>query len=166
LVGRPNRAGGFRHHDGCGRLAARRHFWTGTIQEDDMPATTTRKPSRRAANKTAMRDAVAALNAGNHEDYLALFAPDATLHGFPAGIAEVDDLIRFHAATADTYPDASVTLDDAISEADRVATRFTWRASQGPGWALEARGGAIVRFADGQITECWNLPAELQVTAS
>jgi ketosteroid isomerase-like protein len=137
-----------------------------TIQEDEMPTTATRKPTRRAANKTAMREAVAALNAGNHEDYLALFAPDATLHGFPAGIVEVEDLIRFHAATAETYPDASVTLDDAISEADRVATRFTWRASQGPGWALEARGGAIVRFADGQITECWNLPTELHVTAS
>ena len=131
-----------------------------------MPTTATRKPARRAANKTAMREAVAALNAGNHEDYLALFAPDATLHGFPAGIVEVDDLIRFHAATAETYPDARVTLDDAVSENDRVATRFTWRASQGPGWALEARGGAIVRFADGQITECWNLPTELHVTAS
>ena len=137
-----------------------------TIQEDEMPTTATRKPTRRAATKNAMREAVAALNAGNHEDYLALFAPDATLHGFPAGIVEVEDLIRFHAATAETYPDASVTLDDAISEADRVATRFTWRASQGPGWALEARGGAIVRFADGQITECWNLPTELHVTAS
>ena len=57
-----------------------------------MPTTATRKPTRRAANKTAMREAVAALNAGNHEDYLALFAPDATLHGFPAGIDEVDAL--------------------------------------------------------------------------
>jgi len=131
-----------------------------------MATTATRKISRRAANKTAMRDAVAALNAGNHEDYLALFAPDATLHGFPAGIVEVEDLIRFHAATAATYPDAAVTLEDAVSENDRVATRFTWRASQGPGWALEARGGAIVRFVDGQITECWNLPTDLHVVAS
>jgi hypothetical protein len=47
-----------------------------------------------------------------------------------------------------------------------VATRFTWRAPQGPGWALEAQGGAIVRFADGQIAECWNLPAELHAVAS
>jgi hypothetical protein len=59
-----------------------------------------------------------------------------------------------------------VTLDDAISENDRVATRFTWRASQGPGWALEACGGAIVRFADGQIAECWNLPAEIHAVTS
>ena len=135
-----------------------------------MPATTARKATntkaRRTANKTALREAVAALNAGSPEDYLALFAHDATLHGFPAGIDDVDALCRFHAATAETFPDASVTLDDAISEADRVATRFTWRASQGPGYALEARGGAIVRFEDGQITECWNLPTELHAVAS
>ena len=131
-----------------------------------MPTTATGKPTRRAANKTAMREAVAALNAGNHEDYLALFAPDATLHGFPAGIEDVDALCRFHAATADTFPAASVTLDDAVAEADRVATRFTWRAAQGPGWALEAQGGAIMRFADGQIVECWNLPTELHAVAA
>src|SRR4051812_19983172 len=48
-------------------------------------------------------------------------------------------------------PDASLTLDDAVAEADPVASRFTWRARQGAGWTLEAQGGAIVRFADGQI---------------
>ena len=117
-------------------------------------------PRRPAAPATSppCASAVNALNAGSPEDYLALFTPDATLHGFPAGIEDVDALCRFHAATADTFPDAAVTLDDAVSEHDRVATRFTWRASQGPGWALEAHGGAIVRFADGQIAECWNLP--------
>jgi hypothetical protein len=130
-----------------------------------MAAPTTPK-HRPRANKTALLGAVAALNAGKPEDYLALFSPEATLHGFPAGIQDVDDLCRFHAATADTFPDASVTLDDAVAERDRVATRFTWRASQGPGWALEAQGGAIVRFADGQITECWNLPAEIHAVAS
>lgn len=130
-----------------------------------MAAPTTPK-SRPRANKTALRHAVAALNSGSAEDYLALFRPDATLHGFPAGIDDVDALCRFHAATADTFPEASVTLEDAVAESDRVATRFTWRAPQGPGWALEARGGAIVRFADGQIAECWNLPAEIHAVAS
>jgi ketosteroid isomerase-like protein len=121
---------------------------------------------RPRANKSALRDAVAALNAGNPADYLALFQPDATLHGFPAGIEDVDALCRFHAATADTFPGASVTLDDAVAESDRVATRFTWRAPQAPGLALEAHGGAIVRFANGQIAECWNLPAEIRAVAS
>lgn len=129
-------------------------------------ARTTTPKSKPRANKTALREAIAALNAGNPEGYLALFAPDARLHGFPAGIEDVDALCRFHAATADTFPDAAVTLDDAVAESDRVATRFTWRATQGPGLALVAEGGAIVRFADGQIAECWNLPAELHAVAS
>jgi hypothetical protein len=124
------------------------------------------RTSRPAANKAALRDAIAALNTGGAEDYLALFKPDAKLHGFPAGIEDVDDLCRFHAATAHTYPDASVVLEDAVAERERVATRFTWRASQGPGLELVARGGAIVRFADGQIAECWNLPAELHAAAT
>jgi predicted ester cyclase len=127
------------------------------------------KPARRsrpAANKTALRAAVAALNADDAEEYLALFRPDAKLHGFPAGIENVDDLCRFHAATAHTYPDASVVLEDTVAEGERVATRFTWRATQGPGWELIAEGGAIVRFADGQITECWNLPAQVHAIAS
>ena len=130
-----------------------------------MPTTTKPATTRRTGNKSALRDAVNALNAGSPETYLALFKPDATLHGFPAGIDDVDALCRFHAATADTFPDAAVTLDDAVAERDRVATRFTWRASQGPGWAIEAHGGAIVRFHDGQIAECWNLPAEIHAVA-
>jgi ketosteroid isomerase-like protein len=130
-----------------------------------MSTTATRKSSP-AANRKALREAVAALNEGRPEDYLALFDPEARLHGFPAGIEEVEDLVRFHAATADTFPEASVTLEDAVAERDRVATRFTWRAPQGPGLALEAHGGAIVRFADGQIAECWNLPAEIHAVGT
>jgi predicted SnoaL-like aldol condensation-catalyzing enzyme len=126
-----------------------------------MTATATRKP-KASTNRTALRNAVAALNEGRPEDYLALFDPEALLHGFPAGIEDVEGLVRFHAATADTFPDAAVTLEDAIAEGDRVATRYTWRASQGPGWNLVAQGGAIVRFADGQIAECWNLPTEIR----
>jgi predicted SnoaL-like aldol condensation-catalyzing enzyme len=126
-----------------------------------MTATATRKP-KASTNRTALRNAVAALNEGRPEDYLSLFDPEASLHGFPAGIEDVEGLVRFHAATADSFPDAAVTLEDAIAEGDRVATRYTGRASQGPGWNLVAQGGAIVRFADGQIVECWNLPTEIR----
>jgi ketosteroid isomerase-like protein len=138
-----------------------------TTEEVHVP-TTTVKSSRttRDANKAALRRAVSALNDGDPERYLALFRPDATLHGFPAGIEDVDALCRFHAATADTFPGASVTLEDAFGEGDRVATRFTWRATQGPGLALEARGGALMRFDGGQIAECWNLPGELRAVTS
>ena len=138
-----------------------------------MPPTTNRTDrlepapkSRPAWNKTALREAIASLNAGDPEPDLALFRHDADLHGFPAGIEDVEGLCRFHAATAETFPDASVTLDDAVAERDRVATRFTWRASPGPGLSVIAHGGAIVRFDDGQIVECWNMPAQLHAVAS
>ena len=134
------------------------------------PKTSAERPrprvSKPRANKTALRDAIAAMNDGSAGAYLALFQPDARLHGFPAGIQDVNSLSEFHLATAGLFPDASVTLDDTVAENDRVATRFTWRATHAPGVTLVAQGGAIVRFADGQIAECWNLPAEVETVVS
>jgi predicted SnoaL-like aldol condensation-catalyzing enzyme len=164
----PNRAGEFGHPTVAALAVAAEDLETARLQEARMTPVET-KPARRskaAANKAALREAIAALNADGAEEYLALFRPDAKLHDFPSGIEDVDDLCRFHAATAHTYPDSSVVLEDAIAEGERVATRFTWRASQGPGLELVAQGGAIVRFADGQIAECWNLPAEIHAVAS
>jgi hypothetical protein len=137
-------------------------------------ATTTKTTARRSqprttkaqTHKSALRKAIAALNAGSAEEYLALFRPDARLHGFPPGIEDVHSLSDFHAATADLYPNASTTLDDTVAERDLVATRFTWRANQGTGLSLVAQGGAIVRFADGRIAECWNLPSEVETIPS
>jgi len=130
-----------------------------------MSTTATRK-SKSATNRTALREAVAALNEGRPEDYLALFDPDARLYGFTDGIDDVEGLVRFHAATASSSVTVASGYVSAVAERDRVATRFTWRASQGPGWDLVAHGGAIVRFADGQIVECWNLPTELREVAA
>ena len=96
-------------------------------------------------------------------DELAWADPGFTLGYLSHAILFVHNF--YHAATADTFPDATVTLDDAVAERDRVATRYTWRASQGPGWNLIAKGGAIVRFEDGQIVECWNLPTEIRAVA-
>jgi hypothetical protein len=117
--------------------------------------------SRANANKAALRDAVATLNDGSAEAYLALFRSDARLHGFPTGVEDIDGLRRFHADTSDLFPGATVLLDDAVAEGDRVATRFTWQAG-----GLVARGGAVVRFSGGKIAECWNLPTELHANGS
>jgi hypothetical protein len=131
-----------------------------------MATTTKTRASRPQANKTALRDAIAAMNAGSAEEYLGLFRPDAELHGFPMGIDDVESLSDFHSATAELFPDASVTLHDAVAERDRVATRFTWRGSRGPGIEFVAQGGAIVRFVDGRIAECWSLATELETVGS
>ena len=124
-----------------------------------MPATarkTAPAKTRRAANKTALREAVAALNAGNPEDYLALFAPDATLHGFPAGIEDVDDLCRFHAATADTLPRRG--RDARRRDRRERPRRDALHVAREPGPRLGARGPrrrdrALRRRADRRVLE-------------
>ena len=124
-----------------------------------MPTTATRKTTpqrRRATNKTALRQAVAALNAGNPEDYLALFAPDATLHGFPAGIEDVDALCRFHAATADSVPRRGRhARRRRLGERPR---RDALHVAREPGPRLGARGPrrrhrALRRRADHRVLE-------------
>ena len=117
------------------------------------------------ANKTALRSAIAAMNDGSAEKYLELFRPDARLHGFPEGIDDVQSLSHFHTATAEPVPRR---LGDPRRRGGRARSRghpLHLARESGPGITLVAQGGAIVRFADGQIAECWNLPSELEAVA-
>src|SRR5215208_6169972 len=103
----PNRAREFGRATVAGRGRAAEDLDTARAEEARMTPVETKpaaRKSRPAANKSALREAIAALNADGAEEYLALFRPDAKLYGFPAGIEDVDDLCRFHAATATPTP--------------------------------------------------------------
>jgi steroid delta-isomerase-like uncharacterized protein len=75
-----------------------------------------------------------------------------------AGVREV--VVLFHTA----FPDLVVTLEDTLTEQDRVATRFTIRGTQtGPfaglpptGRQVVITGIAISRVAGGRIAEQWD----------
>jgi hypothetical protein len=58
--------------------------------------------------------------------------PDAWLHGFPQASTMPKFCPSFTPRRPTSIPDASVTLDDAVAERDRAATRFAWRVSQAP----------------------------------
>ena len=159
----------FRHGDDCPAHAA-----TPTLAYSHDPGGH-RLPTHQAHRKTARQgeqdraapSAIAALNAGDPEEYLALFAPDAACTASRPASRTSRASCRFHAATAETFPDATVTLDDADRRArPRRDALHVARDARAPGSSLVARGGAIVRFADGQIAECWNLPAELHAVAA
>src|SRR5919108_660924 len=110
-----------------------------------MAATTT--PSRPRTNKAALRDAVAALNAGNPEDYLALFRPDAELHGFPAGIDDVEALCRFHAAQGLDVVDAGgEAVQLRVGPEQREVVLGVARVERGDG---VAQGGLVGPRAGG-----------------
>ena len=77
------------------------------------------------------------------------------------GIEAYKNLFR---AFVSAYPNLKITVEDTISEGDKIAARCTIRAmheSEGIGVAptnqpVEFTGIAMVRIKDGKIVEAWN----------
>ena len=115
------------------------------------------------SNKTLMKRFVAFINTADEGLAQELISSKAifhvpgrseSMHG-PAGYLEIIGMMR------GGFPDIQWTLDELISEGDRVAARFTMRGThQGPIFGVQASGKPIevravnfYRFADGQIVE-------------
>jgi steroid delta-isomerase-like uncharacterized protein len=77
------------------------------------------------------------------------------------GIEAYKNLFR---AFVSAYPNIKITVEDTVSESDKIAARCTIRAmheGEGIGVAptnqpVEFSGIAIVRLKDGKIVEAWN----------
>jgi steroid delta-isomerase-like uncharacterized protein len=104
------------------------------------------------------------LNQGDTSVGDELFAVDALDHAaFPGQVAGREgfkEAVRMvHAA----FPGIHYTAEDMVSEGHRVATRWTLRGThsgeflgiQATGKPVTVTGINILRFADGQIVECW-----------
>jgi steroid delta-isomerase-like uncharacterized protein len=71
---------------------------------------------------------------------------------------------NLHRAFLSAYPDLKITVEDAISEGNKVAARCTVRAThagEGLGVAptnqpIEFTGLVFVKIKDGRIVEAWN----------
>lgn len=63
-------------------------------------------------------------------------------------------LIASFEAVHAVFPDATVTVDDAIVEADMAALLVTFDGLRGPDTVVD--GVIIVRVADGMVVESWN----------
>lgn len=118
------------------------------------------------ANKSIFRRFVdEVINRGDLGAVDELLAEEYTEHscmipGLPGGREGAkQQFALLHAA----FPDLSVTLEDAVAEDDRVASRSTWRAThrgellglQATGQALEFSQLEIVRIRKGRIAERW-----------
>ena len=99
-----------------------------------------------------------------HDDSLLLqladeiYAPDLIIH-HPAPRPDERSLASWKqgvVAWIKDVPDNHVTLEDLFGEGNKVALRYAvhgFRVSTGQ--AIELRGNAIWRFADGKIVEIW-----------
>jgi steroid delta-isomerase-like uncharacterized protein len=97
-----------------------------------------------------------------------VIAPDLIQHirGVPPG---PDGIHKFFAAIDAAFPDAHLTVEDIVAEGDKVAWRFTVRATHtGPfrgipptGKAFTQTGMAITRMREGRMVENWNQTDDL-----
>lgn len=107
-------------------------------------------------------------NKGREQAIDEMFAADGVAHGLAN---ETGEKLRgpvgfkpFFRSFRNAFPDIQVTIEDAISEGDKIAVRCAVRgthAGDGIGIAstnkpVEFTGMSILRIADGKIAEAWN----------
>lgn len=109
-------------------------------------------------------------NAGNLERIDDLFAPDFVRPLLPAGAPQGPAAEKSHRrAFQAAFPDLVISADDIVAEGDRVAVRYTWRAThQGAlgtipptGRRVMVTGIAIHRLAAGRVQALWVVADEL-----
>ena len=107
-------------------------------------------------------------NKGRAEAIEEMFAEDGVAHGLAddsgAELRGPAHFRVFHSKFREAFPDVEVSVDDAISEGDRVAARCTVRGRHEGhtlGFAatklpVEFTGMTFARVRDGKIVEAWN----------
>jgi steroid delta-isomerase-like uncharacterized protein len=104
------------------------------------------------------------LNLGNADVGDELFAVDAVDHAaFPDQVAGREGFKQAVRLVHGAFPGIHYTVDDMIAEGDRVATRWTLRGTHAgeflgvppSGNQVTVTGINVLRFANGQIVECW-----------
>ncbi|HEX5708066.1 MAG TPA: ester cyclase [Pyrinomonadaceae bacterium] len=107
-------------------------------------------------------------NKGRAEAIDELFAEDGTAHGLGdvegASLRGPAEFKPFHQKFREAFPDIEVTIEDVITEGDKLAARCLVRGSHRSdslGFAATNRGvgftGMVfLRIRDGKIVEAWN----------
>ena len=93
-----------------------------------------------------------------------LMSPGCVVHGLAAGTLDKAGFKQFHAAYRNAFPDVRITVDQAVSEGDMVAVRWSGTGThKGDGLGfpatnkrVEFTGMTFVRVQDGKLVEGWN----------
>lgn len=116
-------------------------------------------------NKAALLQAIDHWNGGNLDQYLELYDPDIGLHGFPAGLPPGAAGAKvFYEGLLTAFPNPRLTLDDVITEGDKIACRFHMEATHEgefmgiprTGNEVSVTGATILQFSGGKCVERWN----------
>jgi len=102
-------------------------------------------------------------NQGRRDAIAEMLSPDALIHDGSTDSQGVDGFYLFFDRMTSTFSNIHVTIDDSISERDRVCVRWQFTAvHSGNGMGIESTGKnvrvtgiSILRVADGKLVEGW-----------
>ena len=77
-----------------------------------------------STNRDGFRRMIENYNAGNLDGYLAGYAPDVVVHGYPEGIVDLTGLRAFYTQLSDALDHPQVEIEEAIEQGDIVAARM------------------------------------------
>ena len=119
-------------------------------------------PSR---NKERTLDAVAALNRGDLDGYLAIYAPGAVVHGLPDHVTpDAEGHREVLTDTRRSLPDFTAEVEAVVAEGDLLAARITYTGTHEGVLSGAAPTGRVItwdamtfrRFdEEGQVVERW-----------
>lgn len=107
-------------------------------------------------------------NKGREEAIDEMFAEDGIANGLTDSegnpIRGTEGFKNLHRSFRQAFPNIKITVEDTVTEGDKIAARCTVRAThagEGLGIAptnqpIEFTGLTIVRIKDGKIVEAWN----------
>lgn len=117
-------------------------------------------------NKAVVHRAVEELfNTGNLDIVEQVFAPDYVDHSpSDSELSGLENVKRFVAAWRAAFPDTRSTVEDMIAEGDKVAARWTTRATHRgeflgvppTGNVVTAQWLGIFHLSDGRIVDSWD----------
>jgi predicted ester cyclase len=94
--------------------------------------------------------------------YLELYDEAIVLHGVEPGI---DGVRSMYEQVWERYPGSHLTLDDVIVEGDRLACRYTWRATDSKSGLFIVPGATIMHFRAGNCVERWDFEGKAESVA-
>jgi len=85
------------------------------------------------------------------------YSANTIFHG-PKGDMTLEQRTSFMISSNASFPDSKFEADDMVAEGDKVAIRYTWKATHaGTGKKIAVKGFEIDRIASGKIAEIWEL---------
>ncbi|MEO8181062.1 MAG: ester cyclase [Deltaproteobacteria bacterium] len=120
------------------------------------------------SNEEVMKGFVEFINTANPELAATLIAPTATFHmpGRPEPMSGPDGYLAIIGMMQGGFPDIQWTVEEMVSERDKVAVRFTMRGTHGGTFVgvpptakkIAVQSMAFYRLANGQIVEEYGQP--------